>query len=316
MQTEVLQEFIVVAKHSSFRRAADELHISTPALSNHITALEKEVGATLFDRSGKTRLTSAGAHFYARAQQVLDLLDASIQETREVAKQAQPVRVQMFGLEDSALAKRLASIKTPFYSLPRDTKQDLEEPLKSGEADILVAPSIPTIFADDEDVKRLGIRWMPIGKAEFSYLVSSSNPLSKKDSLSLDDLRNSECLVTFGNMCDWFELVFPSVYGEDLDINLVQDPSMPVGSDFIPLCDLGQRIMPIYRGAAHHCCQYRSDLVAIDKLDGKPFDAMEYLAWSEKNPNPNVGTFVEEVHALVGDVKVDARTDANTQVDP
>ena len=311
MQTEVLQEFIVVAKHSSFRKAADELHISTPALSNHITALEKEVGATLFERSGKTRLTSAGAHFYARAQQVLDLLDESIQETRDVAKQARPVRVQMFGQEDSALGRRLASIKTPFYSMPRDTKQSLLGPLKNGEADVLVAPSIPTIIANDKDVERKSIRWAPIGKAEFSYLVSTSNPLSKKDSLSLDDLRGAEFLTTFGNMCDWFELVFPVFYGEDLGISLVQDPSIPVGSDYIPLCDLGSRIMPIYRGAAHHCCQYRSDLVAIDKLEGRPFDAMEYLAWREDNPNPNVGAFVDEVRALVGDVEDDR---ANTEV--
>ena len=315
MQTEVLQEFIVVAKYSNFRKAAEELHMSQSALSSHIASLEREMGVTLFERNGKARLTPAGASFYVRAKQILKLLDDSIQEAKEAATRAQPVMVQMFGQEDSALEKHLMSIKTPFRIIPRDIKQTILGPLKSGEVDIVVSPAVPDIIKHDESLSRSAVKSLPIGKAEFSYLVSSSSLLAKKDSLSLDDLRNSDNLIPFGNVCDWFEYIFPEFYGEDLGINLVQDPAMPMGSDCIPLCDLGERIMPIYRGVAHHSSQNRSDLVAIDKLEGESLESMEYLAWRADNPNPNVQAFVDEVHALVGDVQDEraAQAASNTQ---
>lgn len=313
MQTETLQEFIVVAKYSNFRKAAEELHMSQSALSSHIAALEREIGVQLFDRNGNAHLTSAGAHFYACAQQILALCEKSVQETRNVAKQAHPVRLQLFGREDSVLEDCLTSIKTPFHVVGMDTKQTLFEALRTGEADVLAAPGVPTLLSRDEKLQQGEFCSFPIGKAKFSYLVSSSNPLAAKDSLTREDIRRTENLVTFGNLYDWFGVLSQAFYGEDLGgIDYVQDPSMPVGSDLVPLCDLGERIMPSYRGVAHHSCRNRSDLVSIDKVEGESFESMEYLAWRADNSNPNVQAFVDEVHALVGDVQ-DDRASAEAQ---
>src|ERR1035438_223146 len=56
-----LKVFWAVAKHLSFRRAAEELYLSQPAVSLQIKALEEEVGLQLFDRSGShISLTAAG----------------------------------------------------------------------------------------------------------------------------------------------------------------------------------------------------------------------------------------------------------------
>lgn len=51
MNTDYLREFTLLAQYASFSKAARALHISQPALSNHIAALEKEAGAILVDRS-------------------------------------------------------------------------------------------------------------------------------------------------------------------------------------------------------------------------------------------------------------------------
>ncbi|MGA7884500.1 MAG: LysR family transcriptional regulator [Acidobacteriaceae bacterium] len=57
-----LKVFRTVADESSFRRAAERLHLSQPAVSQQIRALEEELGTALFDRgSGRVRLTDAGA---------------------------------------------------------------------------------------------------------------------------------------------------------------------------------------------------------------------------------------------------------------
>jgi DNA-binding transcriptional LysR family regulator len=53
--------FLAVARAKSFRAAAEALHLSQPALSQHVGELERELGARLFDRLGRrVALTEAG----------------------------------------------------------------------------------------------------------------------------------------------------------------------------------------------------------------------------------------------------------------
>ena len=53
--------FLAVAKAASFRVAAEAMHLSQPALSQHVAEMERELGARLFDRLGrKVALTEAG----------------------------------------------------------------------------------------------------------------------------------------------------------------------------------------------------------------------------------------------------------------
>jgi DNA-binding transcriptional LysR family regulator len=56
-----LKVFRVVADNLNYRRAADELHITQPAVTSQIRSLEKSLGIALFDRVGReTSLTLAG----------------------------------------------------------------------------------------------------------------------------------------------------------------------------------------------------------------------------------------------------------------
>src|SRR5437870_12785570 len=53
--------FLAVAKAASFRLAAEAMHLSQPALSQHVAEMERELGTRLFDRLGrKVALTEAG----------------------------------------------------------------------------------------------------------------------------------------------------------------------------------------------------------------------------------------------------------------
>lgn len=56
-----LEVFLAVARARSFRRAAEALHTSQPALSQHVRELEEELGTRLLDRLGRSvALTDAG----------------------------------------------------------------------------------------------------------------------------------------------------------------------------------------------------------------------------------------------------------------
>jgi DNA-binding transcriptional LysR family regulator len=76
-----LQSFLRVAEAGSVTRAAEALHLTQPAVTQHVRALERELGIPLFDRTGRgVRLTAAGEALRRYAQRTLALLD----ECREV----------------------------------------------------------------------------------------------------------------------------------------------------------------------------------------------------------------------------------------
>src|SRR5437588_8877201 len=73
MDFDQLETFLEVAKHVSFSRAAEKRFRTQPAISSQIRALEDEIGAKLFDRSGgKVSLTAAGKAFQKYAEQTLE----------------------------------------------------------------------------------------------------------------------------------------------------------------------------------------------------------------------------------------------------
>ena len=68
-----LRHLIELATNGSFSRSAIKLHLTQPALSRSIKALEDELGQPLFDRIGrKNELTVFGAHIVQRARVLVD----------------------------------------------------------------------------------------------------------------------------------------------------------------------------------------------------------------------------------------------------
>ena len=73
MDFDQLETFLEVARHASFSRAAEKRFRTQPAISSQIRALEEEVGAKLFDRSGgKVSLTAPGKAFQRYVEDTLE----------------------------------------------------------------------------------------------------------------------------------------------------------------------------------------------------------------------------------------------------
>jgi len=78
VDTQSLQAFLAVAQTQSFSRAAEQLHLTQPAVSKRIATLEELLGTRLFDRIGrKITLTEAGNLLLPRAQRILFTVDDS-----------------------------------------------------------------------------------------------------------------------------------------------------------------------------------------------------------------------------------------------
>jgi DNA-binding transcriptional LysR family regulator len=86
MDTRQLAAFCTVVERKSFSRAAEQLGLTQPAVSQQIRSLEKRFGRQLLDRSGRrVETTEAGRRLYRRAQRLLaleqQLVDDVVAET-------------------------------------------------------------------------------------------------------------------------------------------------------------------------------------------------------------------------------------------
>lgn len=78
METKWLEDFVSLAETRSFSRSAQLRHVTQPAFSRRIQALEAWAGIDLVDRSAyPTRLTPAGETFHAQALDILGTLQSA-----------------------------------------------------------------------------------------------------------------------------------------------------------------------------------------------------------------------------------------------
>ena len=83
MDLHQLRSFVTVAQFGHLTRAAEALHLSQPALSGHIKALEEQFGVTLFERSSSgMTLTPAGKRLLTEAEQIIQ----SVQHLEQTAQ--------------------------------------------------------------------------------------------------------------------------------------------------------------------------------------------------------------------------------------
>lgn len=81
MNLKQMEVFVAVSENENFSKAANELFLSQPTVSAHISALEKELGVRLFDRNTKeVSLTEQGNRLYGYARQMLNIQN-KIKET-------------------------------------------------------------------------------------------------------------------------------------------------------------------------------------------------------------------------------------------
>ena len=102
-----LRVFLAVARHQSYSRAAEELHLSQPAVSAQVRELERALDATFFERVGRSiALSEAGKELLAYSQKVCALID-----------EARLVMEELDGLKRGRIA--LAAVSTAgAYVLP------------------------------------------------------------------------------------------------------------------------------------------------------------------------------------------------------
>ncbi len=93
-----LRTFCVAARHESFRRASEELYITSSAVSHQIKSLEEELGQPLFERgSRELKLTETGRSLYEEVSPLIEKLNAIVAGYKSgVASSSVRISVQPF----------------------------------------------------------------------------------------------------------------------------------------------------------------------------------------------------------------------------
>jgi DNA-binding transcriptional LysR family regulator len=143
-----LRAFEGVARHSSFTAAANALLISQSALSRHVIALEKLIGAQLFERRPHALvLTKAGQTLLPAVMKSFDRLEYALDDIRnDTATHIRTLRVQM----PPSFAVHLAvPILRDFKRAAAEVEIDLVSPYgvgpPPGDVDVAVVYSKPTV---------------------------------------------------------------------------------------------------------------------------------------------------------------------------
>ncbi len=159
METKWLEDFVSLAETRSFSRSAQLRHVTQPAFSRRIQALEAWAGLDLVDRSSyPTRLTPAGETFHSQALEIL----GSLQATRNMMRGHQVAGQDMieFAVPHSLaftffphwvmdLRKRFGAVKSRLIAL---NVHDAVMQLTEGSCDLLIAyhhPSQPLQLSPD-----------------------------------------------------------------------------------------------------------------------------------------------------------------------
>lgn len=171
METKWLEDFVSLAETRSFSRSAQFRHVTQPAFSRRIQALEAWAGADLVDRSNyPTRLTPAGETLYAQALEVLQALQTTRAMLRghstaghDVIEFAVPhtLAFTFFPAWVSSLREKFGPIKSRLIAL---NVHDAVMRLVEGSCDLLIAyhhASHPNqLSAERYEMVSLGEEWL------------------------------------------------------------------------------------------------------------------------------------------------------------
>ena len=200
MTIQQLKYTITIANQGSFNKASEVLYISQPSLTGAIKELEKELGITIFYRSGKgVTLTNEGVEFLAYA--------------REIYGQFENV-LERYG--ENGNRKKMFSVSTQHYTFAVKSFVELVKKLDTSEFEFAIREEQTQKVIDDviNMNSEIGILYlssfnMPvIGKLlrqnhlEFHELISceayvylwKGHPLANKERISFDELKDYPCL--------------------------------------------------------------------------------------------------------------------------
>ncbi len=183
--------FLSATKHMSFSRAAEELHISAPAVSLQIKEMEVDMGISLFTRDKrKIELTSAGEYFLLYARRISSTLnEASTMMERLRGTQIKELKIGVVSTAKYFLPAMLVDFKKDYpnmkIKIEARNRLQLVELLRDGEIDIAIMGQPP---------KDIDTRVEAFASHPHVFIASPSNKLASLSNIPPSALNQFEII--------------------------------------------------------------------------------------------------------------------------
>lgn len=188
-----LQYFVAVAEANHFRKAAEELGVSQPALTTQIAALEESLQIPLFERSRSgTRLSPEGRELLVHARDVLLGMQGFLERTAVLAgghqityKLGVPPTLGPYLLPNVLpdLHRQFQQLKLYVREAPPRT---LQRGLQEGDYDLAILP-LP------QSSMELAIE--PLFNEPLKFVVPADHPLADQQRIAPEDLHGERVLT-------------------------------------------------------------------------------------------------------------------------
>ncbi len=188
MDVRTLECFIAVARELHFRRAAAQLNLSQPALSQRIRSLEQIVGVPLFERNQRNvALTPAGKEFLAPAEATVASANVAMARARR-AMRGELGRLRL-GYTTIAIHSRLPEAIRQFKArYPDVTLEVVERNSPSLEAALATDDIDLAILHPPLDTPMIATLSLP--DLRIVAAIPAGHPLAQRDVVAIADLDN------------------------------------------------------------------------------------------------------------------------------
>lgn len=197
MNLNQLYYFNELAEQRQFSKAAKNLYISQPSLSNSIKSLEKELGCKLINRSGgQITLTEYGKIFYKATSSAVNIIE---QAKRKIAQnKRQNENIIKIASIPSALSNYLPkSIQLFKENTSQDIKfcyqsalsNEIYHELEVGNADLGICSKVS---------KNSNLIFLPLYSEKITVLIRKDHPLSKHKNITPQELADYD-IITYSD---------------------------------------------------------------------------------------------------------------------
>ncbi|HIK37186.1 MAG: LysR family transcriptional regulator [Geminocystis sp.] len=185
-----------IAEEGSFKKAADSLFVSQPAISLQIQNLEKQLAVPLFDRGGrKAQLTEAGSLLLAYGEKIITLCQETCRALEDLQNlQGGTLIVGASQTTGTYLLPRMIGLfhqKYPYVSvqLQVHSTRRTSWAVANGQVDLaIIGGEVPSEL---QDVLQI----IPYAEDELALILPPNHPLAEKETISKEDLYNLQYIT-------------------------------------------------------------------------------------------------------------------------
>lgn len=286
--------FFAVAEEEHFGRAAEQLNMSQPPLTEHIKQLEQTLGMVLFERSRRgTKLTAAGYSILPAVRKFAEQMQRLQTTVQEIA--AGHSGILHIGAITVAMLEVVVPLIEHIRHYPTLTVRVRE--IDSGDAEpLLQVGDIDLAFARLEIPWDSTIRLHTLRREQLAVVLPKSHPFAKRESIDLKDLA-CEGFVMFERAVspDSFDALLAACQRAGFVPNILHEVRSIALQVAFAGCEQGVALVPVSSE------RYLPDNDVLRLLNDDIQITSVALAWHEGQHDPLLENVLDLVREYFGD---------------